>query len=322
VSGRWRRCPEKQDPERGQPSSAVPIQIDSSDCIKQVVVRTSAWFRLAGTFVTTMIRCAVVTLLLYSCLWTLCAGADSSTTGTDELAKKVLVAAKLQQVRKPSAPVVSDLVKEAPPAELANGDADISTTGACAADRDALCPPNVVPPGEGRLAKCIRTRIKNEERGNVTGRRVTKKCKLEVEAFYADRGTNVNKNLQLASSCKSDITKLCSKLSKQVADKPGAVLSCLRSNKKKLQAKCKLQVTKAQIAAAYDYNADSSLAAECKADAQRICSEVAPGDGRVQACLVRLRALLDHCVNVHASHIVFRLDMFCFYIGASSAVEA
>jgi golgi apparatus protein 1 len=228
---------------------------------------------------------ALIAALL--CLSSFARAADNSAASKpDDLAKKVLAAGELQQYGKIAEKVVASLVKQAPAAELANGDGDISTTGACAADRDALC--LNVPPGEGRLAKCIRTRIKNEEKGNVSGRRVTEKCKREVAEFYEDRGRNVNKNLQLASACKSDVEAVCTDLPSPAP--PGAVLACLRKNMKTLKVKCKLQVVKAKIAAANDYKADATLATACKDDAERVCAEVPDGEGRVQACLVRHRA--------------------------------
>ena len=225
--------------------------------------------------------------------------AENSTDSDEDLSKKVLAAGGLQLAGQSASKVVSSIVKKAAPAELANGDGDISTTGACAADVDALCVN--LPPGEGRVAKCIRTRMRNEERGNVSGRKVTKKCKREVRQFYEDRGKNINKNLQLASACKADIETVCKDLPDQAAD--GTVLACLRKRLKKVSLKCKLQVVKAKIAAANNFRADATLAAACKDDADRLCGEVNSGGGRVQACLVRARPALDvHLtMRIHAA---------------------
>lgn len=40
------------------------------------------------------------------------------------------------------------------------------------------------------------------------------------------------------------------------------------------------------VQAALDYKADAELTAFCNMDADRICADVTPGDGRVQQCLV------------------------------------
>lgn len=211
--------------------------------------------------------------------------ADNKTTvglAGDELAQKVLAAAEAQDFReRPLEKVVSSVVKEAPPAELANGDGDIATTGPCSPDIDALC--LNVPPGEGRLASCLTRHIKDEEKGNVEGRRVSGECKADIASYFQDRATNINKNLQLASACVKESQKFCADALK--SNKPGAVLACLRKNKKKLGQSCSAQVLKAQIAAANDYKTDPSLEAACSKDAERICADVTPGEGRVQACL-------------------------------------
>ena len=39
--------------------------------------------------------------------------------------------------------------------------------------------------------------------------------------------------------------------------------------------------------AAKDFRADPDLYEQCKPDAQQLCANVEPGEGRVQSCLVR-----------------------------------
>ena len=214
------------------------------------------------------------------------AAAEKKADSDDQaLAAKVLRNAARQKAGSAVEPVESHLVLEAPAAELANGDGDISTTGACARDTDFLC--RDLPPGEGRLATCIRTHIQNEEQGNVAGRAVTDECKAEVDAFFADRATNVNKDLALASACKADISKLCKKLPTPPPE--GAVLACLRAKQSQLRLGCRLQIIKAKLAAAYDYLADPGLTAACRKDVDKHCADVPSGGGRRQKCLVRFR---------------------------------
>eukprot|EP00892_Ulva_mutabilis_P008395 jgi/Ulvmu1/5928/UM026_0050.1 len=176
--------------------------------------------------------------------------------------------------------VVSDVVKEAPGAPLQNGDGDIATTGACESDVDALCAD--VPPGEGRLATCIATRMRDENRGNVSGRKVAQPCREELRQYYADRAKNINLNLGLAVACKQDVSKLC----KDQGDKgEGAILACLRRNRSKLSKSCQVKVLKAMVSAAMDFRADPQLARKCSDDAKRVCEDVPYGQGRVQGCL-------------------------------------
>ncbi len=54
-----------------------------------------------------------------------------------------------------------------------------------------------------------------------------------------------------------------------------------------MSAACSEQLFKQQQAVARDYRADPSMAAACKAEADKLCKDVKPGGGRVQACLVR-----------------------------------
>jgi Golgi apparatus protein 1 len=208
---------------------------------------------------------------------------ESKAPNSDqELAKKVLRAAQKQLNLQKAGPTNSSIVRQAPEAQLANGDGDISTTGPCARDRDVFC--KEVPPGEGRIARCIRKQVRNEDKGNVTGRRVTDKCKRDVAAFYASRSKNINLNLGFATACKIDAAKFCDHLPKPGTG--GAVLRCLRRHEKQLQVNCQIKVFHAKLAAAYDYRVDPDLAAACQKDVERVCSDVDDGEGRVGKCLV------------------------------------
>jgi golgi apparatus protein 1 len=237
-----------------------------------------------------MSRRLLVLFVLCCVQWHVCArtGAQSSD---ENLAHNVIEAAKKQVYRENSGPTSSSIVVQAPTAVLANGDGDISTTGPCSKEREIFCINPPVPPGEGRLARCIRKQIRNEEKGNVTGRRVTDKCKIDVRNFYASRASNINLNLGFASACKEDAAKFC-KDSPKPTD--GAVISCLRNYEQKLQTKCKTKVFHAKLAAAHDYRVDPDLARACKTSVEKLCSDVADGQGRVAKCLVRMSICWVH----------------------------
>lgn len=221
----------------------------------------------------------------------------------EKLGKDIINASKAQKNKtEVISPVISDVVKEAPEATLQNGDGDIATTGACEGDIDALC--TDTPPGEGRLATCIATRMRNENRGNVSGRKVSQACKEELQQFYTDRAKNVNLNLGLAAACKEDVSKFC----EGQGDKgEGAVLACLRRNRSNLSNACQVRVLKAMVSAAMDFRADPQLAKKCSDDAKRECADVPYGQGRIQGCLVssilfdqplrRLKFDLDRCAT-------------------------
>ena len=60
----------------------------------------------------------------------------------------------------------------------------------------------------------------------------------------------------------------------------------------KLSDKCAARVYEAEEDAANDFKLDPQLNEVCSADATKLCSDVEPGEGRVQVCLVRVDARL------------------------------
>lgn len=228
-------------------------------------------------------------LLLLLCLTVVAVAGDNGAEKKDVeeqdaegLASAVLQAARKDWHKEPNngQPVVSKIVPNAPPAELANGDGDISVLGACEADVESLC--LKVPPGEARLAECLTTRMKNEDNGNVTGRKVSRACRKEVFAFYEDRSKNINKNLQLATACKGDVKKFC----QDAKQEDGGITACLRSHQKKLSPTCQMQILKSMMGGAFNLRTDAQLSKACSSDADRLCSDVPQGKGRIQSCLV------------------------------------
>jgi len=225
-----------------------------------------------------LLLCAAVTAVLVS-----------GESG-EALAEKVAEAAEAQEYRE-EAPqkVVSDIVKEAPAAELNAGTGDISTTGACSADIDIFCPE--ITPGAGRIADCLSGQIKESSKGNKVDSKVSEDCKKELDDFKSDRATNINKDLGLATACKEEVKKHCKE--DQLYSEPGAVLTCLREVKDQLSNACKEEVFKTQVEAANDYRNDAMLHELCEPDAASLCPDVKPGEGRVQQCLRNHRAQLS-----------------------------
>ncbi|KAK9820440.1 hypothetical protein WJX72_010380 [[Myrmecia] bisecta] len=177
-------------------------------------------------------------------------------------------------------PVEAKIVKEAPGATLANGDGDVATTVNCAGDIDAFC--DGIKPGESRLADCLTQQMTEEEKGNVDGKKLTDACKQELADFRIDAASNINKDIPLATACKKDAEKLCADVDSK---EPSAVLACLRELKQRLSQACQDEVFQAQLEAAKDYRADAELADACEPDAEQLCVDVKPGEGRVQDCL-------------------------------------
>jgi len=208
-----------------------------------------------------------------------------------ELAEQIAEAAEAQEYRE-EAPqeVVAEIVAEAPPAVLNAGDGDISTTGACSADIDSFCVD--VTPGGGRISDCLTGQIKEFEKNKeAQGESLSDDCLDELAEFKADRSTNINKDLPLATACKEDARKLCT--SEYIMPEPGAVLTCLREIKDELSQACASEVFRTQQEAAEDFRNDAMLYELCVPDAEALCPEVKPGGGRVQDCLREKRNQLS-----------------------------
>jgi hypothetical protein len=75
-------------------------------------------------------------------------------------------------------------------------------------------------------------------------------------------------------ACRADAERLC----KGVRPGGGRILRCLKSHEAELSPACRTQLGAAREKAA-------TFAEACKADARRLCAGVAPGGGRVLACL-------------------------------------
>jgi Golgi apparatus protein 1 len=87
-----------------------------------------------------------------------------------------------------------------------------------------------------------------------------------------------------AMACKEDAPKFCN--DENLYPEPGAVITCLREVKDKLAEACKNEIFETQLEAAKDMATDVMLAEMCQADADSLCSDVKPGEGRIQTCLV------------------------------------
>jgi hypothetical protein len=81
--------------------------------------------------------------------------------------------------------------------------------------------------------------------------------------------------------CAAETQALCSK-----AVGSNAVLGCLRSNQEKLSPACQANVS--ELAAIAEEYGD-----ECRADAQKLCAKVQPGQGRLARCLVDNASLVS-----------------------------
>ncbi len=131
---------------------------------------------------------------------------------------------------------------------------------ACRADVERLCAG--IPQGGGRIAACLKA---NEAQ-------VSPACKAELASV-------ARKVREVGEACRDDVQSLCP----DVTPGQGKVLACLRANLFSVSPGCQAVVKGAQEKAAEFQRA-------CGKDAKRLCKGIAPGQGRILACLASRKA--------------------------------
>ncbi len=134
---------------------------------------------------------------------------------------------------------------------------------ACRADVEKLCAG--IPPGGGRISACLRA---NQAK-------VSPECKAELASIR-------RKVKEVGEACADDIASYCAGIE---AGK-GEILRCLQQNKMTLTRGCRDVLAGAQEKAAEFKKA-------CGKDAKKLCKGIAPGEGRVLACLTSKEADLS-----------------------------
>eukprot|EP00798_Chlamydomonas_sp_ICE-L_P010076 gene10076-7973_t len=181
-----------------------------------------------------------LTFLVLSCLLASAFAVDESSSGKSSL---------------------SSIIPSAGAVELLNGNGDVSASGACKSVVKQYC--KSTKSGDGRLASCLYTKIRDSKKGNA-GKKIGEKCVEEVAAFKIDRASHINKDTTLARACKDQVEKLCKSSSDE--KQPGSVIACLKDKRKKLAGACKAEVFRVQKEAAEDYRTDYKLYQGCKDD--------------------------------------------------------
>ena len=97
----------------------------------------------------------------------------------------------------------------------------------------------------------------------------------------------------VVKSCEQDLTQFCS----TVNPGEGRLLHCVAAHEDQLSGQCAYDLYQAaslleQLAVAISYFAES-----CATDIQANCSDVAPGEGRLLACLENAESVWDACAQ-------------------------
>lgn len=133
----------------------------------------------------------------------------------------------------------------------------------CRADVERLCAG--IPPGGGRIAACLKA---NQAQ-------VSPACKAQLASV-------ARMVKEVGAACQDDVQNYCA----GVTPGQGAVVRCLAENKASLQPACMELVQGAQEKVAEFKKA-------CGKDAKKLCKGIAPGKGRILACLKSKEAELS-----------------------------
>jgi Golgi apparatus protein 1 len=182
-------------------------------------------------------------------------------------------------------------------AEAAQGDQagaaapfdDVDASGPCASDAAHFC--KKVTAGGGALSECLTNQLADEKAGKAEGRRLSKDCKKDLRTFKVERAKSFVKDTKLFDACKKEALKFCN--SSDLFPEPGSVLSCLRTHIDELGSSCTKQVHRTMEQSSDDLKLDAKLNEKCSADAESLCADVEPGEGRIQTCLRKRRASLS-----------------------------
>ncbi|KAL6765625.1 hypothetical protein V8C86DRAFT_2455787 [Haematococcus lacustris] len=149
---------------------------------------------------------------------------------------------------------------------------------ACTAEMSRFC--KDVAHGDAQMIRCLQQ--------NKHQQGFSKACREEVQLYEQEATSDYRLNARLATACVKDISQLCPGQC-QAQDGEvcgGRVLRCLIEQRASLTSPaCQQEVLYFAKMEVSDYRNDVILALACRADVDRLCGEVEPGEGRVHQCL-------------------------------------
>lgn len=87
----------------------------------------------------------------------------------------------------------------------------------------------------------------------------------------------------------------------------GETIACLTKQMEKLKQRCKAEILRVAELQADDFNKDRQLWFDCRADRDRLCSDVRPGKGRIYQCLFK------HKFDATMSEAVMTMNTLLFF---------
>lgn len=160
---------------------------------------------------------------------------------------------------------------------------------ACAREIQTYC--KNIPHGHARVIRCLQDNKNKKDFG--------KDCRAEIKSYEQEASQDYRLNYRLSASCAKDVSELCKNACKaeegQVCG--GSILRCLTERKDEIKSEaCQNEVFYFEKMEVMDFRNDVILAAACKADVEKFCQDIEPGEGRVHECLRKNRkALTEQC---------------------------
>ncbi len=142
--------------------------------------------------------------------------------------------------------------------------------GACGADIKNFC--KGVKAGQGRIVRCLW-----QHRAQLSDR-----CKAQAQSDW-------EKAMQISADCAADAKKFC----RGIIPGKGRIAACLLSHEAELTPACRTHAVKVKAAGEkIEEGLDKLILGACKADKDKFCSGVKPGQNRIIDCLASHRAAL------------------------------
>jgi len=160
---------------------------------------------------------------------------------------------------------------------------------ACAWEISKFC--KNIPHGHARVVRCLQQNIDNED--------MSVECSSEVVKDQNRMAQDYRLNWRLSKACGGEIKELCTGLCNPQTMQPcgGVVLHCLQEKQANISSEaCQEEVFYYQLMEVTDYRNDVILAEACRADVEKHCKDVEPGEGRVHHCLrIKRDIISDRC---------------------------
>ncbi|CAF0823028.1 unnamed protein product [Adineta ricciae] len=134
--------------------------------------------------------------------------------------------------------------------------------------------------GTGRLITCLYELLKNITEPT---------CRNFIQQIHSVILTDWRLSEGFTQSCMKDIVEQkCGRLDDENETLPhdqGAVISCLAKSQKKISPACSKEISRLTEMQSDDYHLDRALYLACRGDRERLCPQIASGNGRIYRCL-------------------------------------